>query len=202
MFLHYWSKILKKLRGSSVINSAIHSTSRVQSGSQILNSNIKRYSFCGYDCEIINCDIGSFCSIANYVKIGGAMHPMDWVSMSPAFYEGKNAGIKAKFFEHPRELYQTTTIGHDVWIGQNVLIKQGVNIGNGAVIGMGSVVTKDVAPYTIVGGVPAKEIKKRFNETIVNKLLKSEWWNFSNDEIIKLAPYFNDPLAFLNELNK
>ena len=202
MIFHYWSKILKKLRGSSIVNSTIDKTSRVQSGSQILNSKINRYSFCGYDCEIINCDIGSFCSIANNVKVGGAMHPMEWVSMSPAFYEGKNAGIKTKFFEHPRELYQTTSIGHDVWIGQNVLIKQGVKIGSGAVIGMGSVVTKDVAAYTIVGGVPAKAIKRRFTEDMIKKLLKTEWWNFSNEELRKLAPYFNDPLAFLNELEK
>jgi acetyltransferase-like isoleucine patch superfamily enzyme len=200
--LLYWSKIIKKLRGKSIFNSVIHTSSRVQSGSQIFNSKIGKYSFCGYDCEIIHCNIGSFCSIANNVKIGGAMHPMDWVSMSPAFYEGKNTGIKAKFFEHTRELYQTTTIGNDVWIGQNALIKQGITIGNGAVIGMGSIVTKNVAPYSVVAGVPAKEIKKRFNEDVIKELLKSEWWNFSNEELKKFAPYFNNPYAFLKEIGK
>jgi len=127
---------------------------------------------------------------------------MDWVSMSPAFYKGKNVGIKAKFYEHPRKLYETTTIGHDVWIGQNVLIKQGVKIETGAVIGMGSVVTRDVPPYTIVGGVPAKMIKKRFTEAIIEKMLESEWWNFSNEDLKKYGSYFNNPEKFLKEISK
>ena len=202
MIFYLWAKIFKKLRGSSIIGSKIHDTSKVQSGSQVVNSFIDRYSFCGYDCEIINCNIGSFCSIANNVKIGGAMHPIEWVSMSPAFYEGKNSGIKAKFFEHPRGLYKTTNIGHDVWIGQNVLIKQGVSIGTGSVIGMGCVVTKDIEPYSIIGGVPGKEIKKRFSQIIIEKLLRSEWWNFSDKKLVKFAPYFNDPERFLKELEK
>lgn len=197
-----WNKAFKKVRGSSITGSNIHQTSRVQSGSQVVNSNIEKHSFCGYDCEIINCNIGSFCSIANHVKIGGAMHPMEWVSMSPVFYEGKNSGVKAKFYEHPRELYQTTIIGNDVWIGQNVLIKQGVTIGTGSVVGMGSVVTKNVEPYTIVAGVPATEIKKRFDAATSEKLLRSEWWKFSDEELKKYAPYFNDPDRFIKELEK
>lgn len=199
---YLWSRFFKKIAGSGVIGSIVHKTSTVQSGSQIVNSKIDKYSFCGYECEIIECNIGSFCSIANNVKIGGAMHPMSSVSMSPAFYEGRNSGIQTKFFNHPQELYQTTTIGNDVWIGQNVLIKQGVIIGDGAVIGMGSVVTKDVAPYSIMVGVPAKEIRKRFDDDVVKKLIQSEWWNFSNEDLRKFAPYFNNPLRFLKELEK
>src|SRR6185312_1217704 len=97
--LYILSKVLKKIRGSSIINSKIDKTSKVESGSHIVNTTFDRYSFCGYDCEIVNCDIGSFCSIANNVKIGGGMHPMQWVSMSPVFYEGRDS-IKAKFSKH------------------------------------------------------------------------------------------------------
>ena len=134
-----------------------------------------RHSFCGYDCEITNTEIGSFCSIANNVIIGGGMHPMDWVSTSPAFYIGRDS-VKAKFATHTREPVKKIIIGHDVWIGQYALIKQGITVGTGAVIGMGSVVTKDVEPYSIVAGKPACLINHRFNEDIVQKLLHSKWW--------------------------
>ena len=83
--IYYWSKFFKKLKGKAVVNSSIHETSKVEAGSEIVNSTFDKHSFCGYDCEIINCDIGSFCSIANRVIIGGGMHPMHWVATSPVF---------------------------------------------------------------------------------------------------------------------
>lgn len=196
---YLWSKILKKLRGSAIKNSIIHHTSKVESGSNILNTTMQKHSFCGYDCEILNCNIGSFCSIANGVKIGGGMHPYSWVSSSPVFYEGRDS-VKAKFYEHIREAPKTTNIGHDVWIGQNAMIKQGVTIGTGAVIGMGSVVTKDVEPYCIVAGTPAKIIKMRFSEEVVQKLLDSEWWNFSDEKLSKYGHSMNNPSEFLKKI--
>ena len=84
------------------------------------------------------------------------------VSTSPVFYSGRDS-VKAKFSKHERKKYNTV-IGHDVWIGQNIRIKQGVNIGTGAIIGMGSIVTKDVPPYNIYAGNPAKFIRKRFDD--------------------------------------
>lgn len=199
--LYIWSKLIKKMRGSSIINSTIHKTSKVESGSNIVNTTFDKHSFCGYDCEIINCDIGSFCSIANNVKIGGGVHPMDWVSMSPVFYEGRDS-VKAKFSEHQRNPSLRTFIGHDVWIGQSVIVKQGVTIGTGAVVGMGSIVTKDVAPYSVVAGCPAREIKKRFDEETIQKLLKSQWWDFADKDLYHYAPYFKDPRNFLKELER
>lgn len=136
------------------------------------------------------------------MKIGGAMHPSDWVSTSPVFYEGRRTGINKKFYNHSLEKDKTTTIGHDVWIGYNVLIKQGVNIGTGSIIGMGSVVTKDIPPFSIVGGTPAKIIKKRFNETLIEEILESEWWELSDDEIEKYSSLFNDPQSFMKKLRK
>ncbi|MCK9217611.1 MAG: antibiotic acetyltransferase, partial [Firmicutes bacterium] len=81
--LYLWSKILKKLRGSALKNCNIHPTSKVESGCNLVNVNMDKYSFCGYNCEISHCDIGAFTSIANGVIIGGGMHPIDWVGMSP-----------------------------------------------------------------------------------------------------------------------
>lgn len=144
--MYIWAKILKKIRGSAIINSEIDRTAKVYSGSHVVNSKIGRYTYCGYDCDIINTEIGSFCSIAGDVKIGGAMHPTNWVSTSPVFYEGFNTGLRKKFSNHPIEKGKVTKIGSDVWIGNNVLIKQGITIGNSSIISMGSVVTKDVPP--------------------------------------------------------
>ena len=110
--------------------------------------------------------------------------------------------MKAKFSEHKRLPLKKTIIGHDVWIGQNVIVKQGVKIGTGAVIGMGSIVTKDVEPYSITAGCPAKEIRKRFDGDMVNKLLNSKWWDYSDDDLYKHAKYFNDPDKFINEIEK
>lgn len=195
----YFAKALKKLRGSAIKNSRIHPSSKVEAGSEIVNSNFDKHSFCGYQCEIINCDIGSFCSIANHVIIGGGMHPMQWISTSPAFYAGRDS-IRAKFSEHQRPQPLRTRIGHDVWIGERVLIKQGVTIGTGAVVGMGSVVTRDVAPYAVVAGCPARVLRHRFDPPLVQRLLASNWWALDEDALRRAAVHARDPEAFLQRL--
>lgn len=196
---YYWYKFFKKLRSKALFNSQVHATSKVEAGSELVNTTMDRHSFCGYNCELINVSIGSFCSIANHVIAGGGMHPIEWVSTSPVFYYGRDS-VKAKFSEHQRPAPKRTIIGHDVWIGERVMIKQGVTIGHGAIIGMGSVVTKDVAPYSIVGGCPAKEIRKRFAPEIVERLLAVQWWDFPEDKLKQYAPYFPDVEAFLNKI--
>lgn len=198
-FGYYWCKLVKKLRGSAIKNSIIHATSKVESGSQIVNSVFNKHSFCGYDCDIINTEIGSFCSIANNVKIGGGMHPISWVSMSPVFYSGRDS-VKAKLSEFDREPVLRTVVGSDVWIGESVIVKQGVTIGHGAVVGMGSIVTKDVAPYSIVGGNPARLIKMRFDQHIIEKMLNSKWWEMDENKLKKHAEYIKDPEAFFKSI--
>ncbi len=100
---------------------------------------------------------------------------------------------------HPYVWRVRTTIGNDVWIGENVQIKGGVSIGHGAVIGMGSVVTRDVAPYEIVGGNPARLIRMRFSPEIVEALLKMAWWDLPDSELRRLAPHFQDPDRMLRQ---
>lgn len=199
--LYYWSKLFKKLRWKSIVNTQIHQSSKVEAGCNIVNSIMDKHSFCGYDCEVSNCDIGSFCSIANGVIIGGGMHPMEWVSMSPVFYDGRDS-VKEKFSTHKRNAVKRTLIGHDVWIGERALIKQGITIGIGAVVGMGSVVTKDIEPYTIVAGCPAKVIRKRFNNDTIKILLDTKWWDFSDVKLREYAQYFNDPVEFIKMIEK
>lgn len=196
--LYLWAKLCKKLRGSAIINSKLAKTSKVEAGSHIVNSSFGRHSFCGYDCEIINCEVGSFCSIANNVTIGGSHHPIEWVSTSPVFRAGRDS-VKKKYAEHEFKDCKRTIIGHDVWIGERALIKQGVKIGIGAVVGMGSVVTKDVEPYTIVAGCPAKVIRKRFDDLIIERLLMSQWWNYGDEMLQKYARYFVKPGIFIEK---
>lgn len=192
-FLEYLiSKTIKKLHLRAILNSNIHKTSKVCSGSHIVNSTMGKYSDIGYDCTIINTNIGSFCSLGANIRIGGASHTVDWVSTSPVFNRNKDH-LPKKFSLHKFDLESTiTTIGNDVWIGDNVMVKSGVSIGDGAVIGMGSIVTKDIPPYQIWAGNPARFIKNRFEDEIADKLLSAKWWEWEDDKISKYAEFFND----------
>ena len=198
---YYWNKILKKLRGSAIMASKIHSTSKIEAGSQVINSVMGKYSFCGYDCKLINCILGDFCSIADDVVIGGAEHPISWVSTSPVFYAGRDS-VKKKFCNRERPKEPITVIGNDVWIGERALIKAGVKIGDGAVIGMGSIVTKDIESYEIVAGNPAKKIKRRFDDDTCRQMLESQWWTFDDVKLKSYASFIMDPVQFLEEINK
>lgn len=196
---YIWSKVFKKLAGRSILHSQIASTSKVEAQSHIVHSKIGEFSIISYGTEILYCEIGSFSSIASQVKIGGAMHPMDWVSTSPVFYEGRDS-LKTKFSTHSKPPTKKTMIGHDVWVGDNALIKQGVTIGTGAVVGMGSVVTSNVEPYSIVAGNPARLIRMRFDEATCKSLLASKWWELPSEELQACAQYFNQPQIFLEKM--
>lgn len=142
-------------------------------------------------------EIGAFCSIGPNVSLGGlGWHPTDRLSTHPAFYSSRlqagttfvknNNGI-----DNETEL-QHTKVGNDVWIGAGCIILDGMTIGDGAIIAAGAVVTKDVPPYAIVGGVPAKIIRYRFDINTITALLKWRWWELSNDEIQAMATQFMD----------
>jgi acetyltransferase-like isoleucine patch superfamily enzyme len=135
-------------------------------------------------------EIGRFCSIGRNVVIGQdpRNHPIDWVSTSPAFNNGYDSSLTP------------TRIGHDVWIGHNAVILAGVEVGHGAVIGMNAVVTKDVAPYEIVAGNPARPIRYRFSEDIINALLASHWWDYSFQQLKQLD--FSHPEHFIQQMDK
>lgn len=170
-------------------NSKIAKTAKIYPFSIVLNSVIKDYSYVSYNCTINNCEIGKFSSIAKSVKIGLGIHPTNFISTSPIFYSPTNPlkvniSKELKFKES-----EPVKIGNDVWIGANVIVLDGVTIGNGAIVGSNSVVVKDVLPFSIVGGVPAKEIKKRFSQMIINAIEQSQWWDlhitFFEEEKVK-----------------
>jgi len=201
LLLLIWSKLLKKIRGAAVRGSTVHATSKVESGSTFYDSQIGKYSFCGYDCEISHAQIGAFCSIANEVLIGGGLHPIDWASTSPVFYDNRDS-ISKKFSKHARPVQKTVVIGNDVWIGSRAIIMQGVTIGTGAVIGAGSVVTRDVPPYAVVAGVPARLIRMRFDDSLISRLLSSEWWQLSDEILATAAIEIRKPSEFLRVIKK
>lgn len=191
-----YHKVLRRLRGRSLIGSSIDTTSAVEPGSTLLNSVMARHSYCGYDCTILDADIGAFCSIANEVLIGGAHHPVEFLSTSPVFLSHRDS-VRTKFARHNYLPVVRTTIGNDVWLGQRCLIRAGVTIGDGAVVGMGAVVTRDVPPYAIVGGNPARVIRMRFDEDVVAALMRWQWWHLPDHDLERIGPMIDRPAGLL-----
>ena len=179
---YYLAKILHKLHIPSFNDCNIDPTARVASGSALAKVKMGRYSYAGSYTHITDAEIGSFCSIGDNCGIGGGIHPMNTVSTSPVFLQGRNIMGK-NFSQIPYEASDKVRIGHDVWIGDGVFIKAGVQIGTGAVIGAHSVVTKDVPPYAIVAGAPAKILRYRFDDETIQRLLKSKWWEWSDERL-------------------
>lgn len=162
--------------------------------------------------HIFATSVGRYCSIGEDVQIGRQNHPMDWVSTSPFFYlpskdiipvtEKNEYMLRGAYYQHgatPTKI-KFTDIGHDVWIGHGAIINAGVKIGNGAIIAAGSVVTKEVLPYTIVGGNPAKFIRFRILEEYIEDLEKTEWWEFTPKQLEQFS--MHDIEKFINDFNQ
>lgn len=141
----------------------------------------------GNKSNIYSCSIGRYCSIADTVTIGPSEHPTSWLSSSMIQYVDsihnwneyidKNVGS----YNSPSVKFIAGTppvLGNDVWVGAGAFIKNGITVGNGAIISAGSIVVKDVPDYAIVGGTPAKIIRYRFQSSLIEKLLRSKWWDY------------------------
>ena len=160
------------------------------------NSTLGDYSYTGQFCFVQNTVVGKFSNIAAMVRIGPTDHPYDRPSLHHFTYRQKMYGFSddddSEFFN--RRQSRVTSIGHDTWIGHGAIISPEVTVGHGAVIGAGAVVTKDVAPYAIVVGVPAKVIKKRFNDDVIAALLEIKWWDWSHEKIKEHIQDFHLPI--------
>lgn len=175
-----------------VVDCDIHKKAVIEHHTNIRYTSVGRYTYISARSSAIYASIGNFCSVAANVSIGGGAHMLDGVSTSPVFNKGRNI-FGENFAEIEFSPYKTTNIGNDVWIGNRAMIMQGVTIGDGAVIGAGSIVTKDVEPYTIVAGNPARVIRKRFDEQTIEKLIELKWWDMPENDMKKYGQYFGNP---------
>lgn len=161
-------------------------------------SELGDFSYLGEHCCIADTQIGRFTAIANHVRLGAPNHPMDRASQHrftycPEYYDAQ-AERDNDFFADRRAA--RVIVGNDVWIGHGVIVLPGVTIGDGAVLAAGAVVTKDVPPYTIVGGVPAKVIRTRVAADIAAQLQAIAWWNWPLEKLMaNLADFQSSDLA-------
>ncbi|WP_027256342.1 chloramphenicol acetyltransferase [Leisingera aquimarina] len=164
----------------------------IGAGSRIANSAVGDYSYCDRTCDIANAKIGKFSNIASFVRIGATDHPMEKASLHHFHYRSgdywDDAEHDAEWFSH--RAGRRAFIGHDTWIGHAAIIKPEVTIGHGAVVASGAIVTKDVAPYTIVGGNTAKVIRRRYTEAVAVQMMDLAWWDWDHDTLRAALPDF------------
>lgn len=186
------------------LGNSFASSNVVMENSFIAYSSFGKYSYVANNSRVVQTKIGAFCSIGDYVRTCVGNHPIYHFSTSPQTYSvappsGRSWVMSDVYNGHSyvnEAQPYVVEIGNDVWIGNSVTILDGIKIGDGAVVATGAVVTKDVEPYAIVGGVPAKVLKYRFSEGTRARLISSEWWNRDDDWI---ARSFGDLAAIASD---
>jgi phosphonate metabolism protein (transferase hexapeptide repeat family) len=177
---------------ASVRESRLGSYTEVGARTILLEVTMDDYSYVVNDAQITYTTIGKFCSIAAMTRINPGNHPMHRATQAHFTYRSSSyfpgEADDAEFFAW-RKSYRIH-IGHDVWIGHGAIVLPGRNIGTGAVIAAGAIVTKDVPAYTIVGGNPARPIKRRFSEDIADRLMQLAWWDWDHERLRAALPDF------------
>ncbi|WP_407496202.1 DapH/DapD/GlmU-related protein [Pseudooceanicola sp. MF1-13] len=168
--------------GCSITDSTFGAYTEVGQGSRIAHSSFGDYSYCDRYADIANATIGKFANIASYTRIGATDHPLETAACHHFLYRSSDywddAEVDEAFFVHRKS--RRAIIGHDTWLGHNCMIKPEVTVGDGAVVASGAIVTKDVAPYTIVAGTPAKVMRLRQPKDIAERLIALAWWDWDH----------------------
>lgn len=169
---------------------------RIWDRSTLVSVKMGRHSYCASGCLITHAKIGRFCSIGNEVIIGAWLHPIHLVSTFPGFYAKGKHTINFRRDEKIKEI-ALTNIGNDVWIGHRALVLGGITVGDGAIIGAGAIVTRNIEPYEVVAGVPARTLRKRFHQSTIDRLLELRWWDYDDDTLRRYAHLFGDADALI-----
>lgn len=208
---HYIKGIIKNMLNPRIstfsfisVSVKVDKTAYIYRGVKAKLSSIGRYSYIAANTEIENALIGNFCSIGDHCRIGMSSHSLNCISTSPIFTQTVNA-LQNRWIE--KDIFtnktkdETVHIGNDVWIGTHALINGGVKIGNGAVVAAGAIVVKDVPPYAIVGGIPAKIIRYRFPNDVIAKLEEIQWWNMPEEKLKANILLFQKEMLAVSDLD-
>lgn len=187
---------------AAVVDCTFGRFTEVEAGSRLSETELGDYSYVMQDCMIWCAHIGKFANIAASVRINATNHPIarptlhHFTYRAGDYFEGE--ANEAEFFAARRA--KAVTVGHDTWIGHGATLLPGVTVGDGAVIGAGAVVSRDVAPYTVVGGVPAKLIRERFPAATAARFRRLAWWDWPHDALFAALQDFRDlaPETFLD----
>lgn len=218
VFRNIWRMFQKrKLKKNSVLikgnvrfnqNTKFFGNNKIGNNSSVVNSEIGRFSYMGKRNDMDNVVIGKFCSMSSDIRIISSTHPSSgFVSTHPAFYSTLRQAVNTfssedVFEEHITNNGRRLTIGNDVWVGQGVSFTGGIKVGNGAIIGAKALVTKDVPPYAIVGGIPAKIIRYRFTEDQIAFLESFRWWDKDDDWLKEHIDQMRSIDLFMHDFNR
>lgn len=188
---------------ATVRGSRLGRYTEVGARTSVVETEFGDYSYVVHDSDIIYSTVGKFCSIAAMTRINPGNHPMQRASQShftyraSAYFPGEED--ERAFFDWRRS--HRVTIGHDVWIGHGAIVLAGRSVGTGAVVAAGAVVTRDVAPYTIVAGNPARVVRSRFSASVAERMMRLAWWDWEHGRLRDALPEFRslDAEAFLEK---
>ncbi|MDP4024402.1 DapH/DapD/GlmU-related protein [Methylobacterium sp. NEAU 140] len=177
---------------AEVVASTLGRYTEVEARSRLSETELGDYSYVMQDCSLWASRVGKFVNIAAMVRLNATNHPTERATLHHFTYRAadyfEGAADEAAFFARRRA--QPVTVGHDVWIGHGATVLPGVTVGNGAVVGAGAVVSRDVAPYTIVGGVPARLIRARFAPDLGARMDRLAWWDWPHDRLFRALADF------------